>query len=242
MTTDQPSGAADVATDSSSIPATNPGNFLDVFEVRVLAVLAEKEATTPDNYPMSLNALVNGCNQLSSRDPVMSISESTVLDVLHRLAQKKLVSEISQAGARVVKYEHRMRIKWLLEQDKLAVLTTLMLRGFQTAGEIRTRSGRLHEFASVADVETSVEFLIDKYPPVVAKLARAPGTKEPRYAHLLSGEEMLEQQEVAATFASNVSATPQRDRIAQLEEEVKRLSTGLETLTQQFEKFQKQFE
>ena len=243
MTTDNSSSApTEAATAAESGAPSNSANLLDVFEIRVLAVLAEKEATTPDNYPMSLNALVNGCNQLSSRDPVMSISESTVLDVLHRLAQKKLVSEISQAGARVVKYEHRMRIKWMLEQDKLAVLTTLMLRGFQTAGEIRTRSGRLHEFASVAEVETSLEFLIDKYPPVVAKLARAPGTKEPRYAHLLSGEEMLEQQEVAAAFSSNLSATPQRDRIAQLEEEVKRLSTGLEALTQQFEKFQKQFE
>ena len=217
-------------------------NILDAFEVRVLAVLAEKEATTPDNYPMSLNGLVNGCNQLSSRDPVMAISESTVIDVLDRLVQKKLVSVIHQAGARVAKYEHRMRIKWMLEQDKLATLTILMLRGFQTAGEIRTRCGRLHEFASVAEVETCLEFLMDKYPPVVAKLARAPGTKEPRYAHLLSGEEALEQQEVAAAFSASISTAPQRDRVAQLEEEVSRLRVQVETLAQQFEQFQKQFE
>ena len=125
---------------------------LDPVELRVLAVLAEKEGLTPDNYPMSLNAIVNGCNQLSSRDPVMQISEAVVLDTLQRLAERKLVNAISQAGARVVKYEHRMRIKWTLEQDKLAVLTILMLRGLQTAGEIRTRSGRLHEFKTVADV------------------------------------------------------------------------------------------
>ena len=220
----------------------NRSNFLDAFEVRVLGVLAEKEATTPDNYPMSLNGLVNGCNQLSSRDPVMAISESTVIEVLDRLAQKKLVSVINQAGARVAKYEHRMRIKWMLEQDKLATLTILMLRGFQTAGEIRNRCGRLHEFASVAEVETSLEFLMDKYPAIVAKLARAPGTKEPRYAHLLSGEEALEQQEVAAAFSGNINATPQRDRLAHLEEEVVQLRAQLDTLTLQFQQFQKQFE
>lgn len=221
---------------------TNQNNYLDAFEVRVLAVLAEKEATTPDNYPMSLNGLVNGCNQLSSRDPVMAISESTVIEVLDRLAQKKLVSVINQAGARVAKYEHRMRIKWMLEQDKLATLTILMLRGFQTAGEIRNRCGRLHEFTSVAEVETSLEFLMDKYPAIVAKLARAPGTKEPRYAHLLSGEEVLEQQEAAAAFSGNINATPQRDRLAHLEDEVVQLRTQLETLTLQFQQFQKQFE
>jgi uncharacterized protein YceH (UPF0502 family) len=227
---------------TENTPEPAPNNFLDAFEVRVLAVLAEKEATTPDNYPMSLNALVNGCNQLSSRDPVMAISESTVVEVLDRLAQKKLVSVINQAGARVAKYEHRMRIKWMLEQDKLATLTILMLRGFQTAGEIRNRCGRLHEFTSVAQVETCLEFLMDKYPPLVAKLARAPGTKEPRYAHLLSGEEVLEQQEVAASFSANLNATPQRDRLAQLEEEVVQLRAQVDALTQQFSQFQQQFE
>ncbi len=126
---------------------------LDPFEIRVLAVLAEKEALTPDNYPMSLNAIVTGCNQLSSRDPVMQLSDDTVHDTLQRLIERRLVNGITQAGARVTKYEHRMRIKWTLEQDKVAVLTVLMLRGLQTAGEIRTRTGRLHEFKSVAEVE-----------------------------------------------------------------------------------------
>src|SRR5438128_1860562 len=108
---------------------TDGGPILDPVEVRVLAVLAEKEALTPDNYPLSLNALTNGCNQLSSRDPIMSLSEEIVQEALHRLIQKKFATEISQAGARVVKYEHRLRIKFVLEQDKLAVLTVLMLRG-----------------------------------------------------------------------------------------------------------------
>jgi uncharacterized protein len=214
---------------------------LDSFEVRVLAVLAEKEALTPDNYPLSLNALTNGCNQLSSRDPVMSISEDTVLDVLQRLVQKKLVSEVRQAGARVAKYEHRMRMKWSLEQDKLAVLTLLMLRGMQTAGEIRSRSGRVHDFATVSDVETGLQFLIDKFPPLVARLARAPGTKEVRYAHLLSGEDMLERQEMAASFSGGVE-TPRQDRVTLLEAEVTRLRGEVDRLNEQFESFRKQFD
>lgn len=216
--------------------------ILDPFEIRVLAVLAEKEGLTPDNYPLSLNALTNGCNQLSSRDPVMSISEETVADVLQRLMQRKLVNGITQAGARVTKYEHRMRIKWSLEQDKLAVLTILMLRGLQTAGEIRTRSGRLHEFKSVADVEHALQFLIDKYPPLVSRLALAPGTKEPRYGQLLGGEDALAREETAAGYAGAVSAPQQGSRVAQLEQEVQQLRRDFEDLSAQFAEFRKQFE
>ncbi|HEY8101929.1 MAG TPA: YceH family protein [Burkholderiaceae bacterium] len=230
-------------TSESNESKSNDQLMLDPFEIRVLAVLAEKEALTPDNYPLSINALTNGCNQLSSRDPVMSITEDTVHDVLHRLMQNKFVTEVTQAGARVSKYEHRIRIKWSLEQDKLAILTMLMLRGPQTAGEIRTRSGRMHEFASVADVETGLQFLMDKYPPLVTRLARAPGTKESRYAHLLSGEDFLQQQEVASAFSSDVAVTASRqDRVTQLEEEVARLTKEIEGLKQQFSDFKKQFE
>ena len=218
-------------------------NLLDPFDVRVLAVLAEKEALTPDSYPLSLNALVNGCNQLSSRDPVMSISDSTVHDVLHRLIQRKLVAEVSQAGARVSKFEHRMRIKWTLEQDKLAVLTMLMLRGVQTAGEIRSRAGRMHEFASVGEVETGLQFLIDKYPPLVGRIARAPGTKESRYAQLLSGEEILERQELVSGSIYDAAVHSSRaDRVECLEQDVSRLQDAVASLTQQFENFRKQFE
>lgn len=215
---------------------------LDPFEIRVLAVLAEKEALTPDNYPLSLNALVNGCNQLSSRDPVMSISEETVADVLQRLMQRKYVNGITQAGARVTKYEHRMRIKWSLEQDKLAVLTILMLRGLQTAGEIRTRTGRLHDFKSVADVEQALQFLIDKYPPLVSKLALAPGTKEPRYGQLLGGEEALAREETAAGLGGAVSSASSGGRVAALEQEVQQLRRDFDDLSAQFAEFRKQFE
>ena len=227
MTTEESTGGADSVAE------------LDPFEIRVLAVLAEKEALTPDNYPMSLNALTNGCNQLSSRDPVMHLSDETVAEVLQRLMQRKYVNGITQAGARVTKYEHRMRIKWTLEQDKLAVLTILMLRGPQTAGEIRTRSGRIHEFKSVAEVESALQFLIDKYPPVVARLALAPGTKEPRYGQLLGGEAALAREESA--FGS-VSAPASSSRTAQLEQEVAALRREVDELKAQFDNFKRQFE
>jgi uncharacterized protein YceH (UPF0502 family) len=229
MTTETPGG-------------TDTGAVLDPFEIRVLAVLAEKEALTPDNYPLSLNAITNGCNQLSSRDPVMQLSDETVQEVLQRLMQRKFVNGITQAGARVTKYEHRMRIKWSLEQDKLAILTVLMLRGLQTAGEIRTRTGRMHEFKSVSELEIGLQFLIDKYPPLVARLALAPGTKEPRYGQLLSGDAALAQQETASSYSGSVSAPAQGGRVAQLEQEVIGLRREVDELKQQFEAFKKQFE
>ncbi len=211
---------------------------LDPFEIRVLAVLAEKEGLTPDNYPLSLNALTNGCNQLSSREPVMQLSEETVADVLARLAERKLANAVNQSGSRVTKYEHRMRIKWTLEQDKLAILTVLMLRGPQTAGEIRTRTGRLHEFKSVADVEAGLQFLIDKYPPLVAKLPLAPGSREPRYGHLLAGEEALARESTAGAYGGAASSAAgeggsRTDRVAQLEQEVASLREEVAALAAQ---------
>lgn len=211
---------------------------LDAIEVRVLAVLAEKEQLTPDNYPMSLNALVNGCNQLTSRDPVLTLAEEEVQDALDRLMAKKLAAEVSQAGARVAKYEHRMRLRWTLEQDRLAALVMLMLRGPQTAAEVRSRAGRMHEFGNVAAVEEALQFLIDKYPPLAAKLARAPGAKEARYAHLLSGElaEGLEQAGAQAV------AAPRQDRVSQLEAEVAQLREELARLSAEFAEFRRLLE
>jgi uncharacterized protein YceH (UPF0502 family) len=211
---------------------------LDPFEIRVLAVLAEKEGLTPDNYPLSLNALTNGCNQLSSREPVMQLTDDVVHDTLQRLMQRKLASGVTQAGARVTKYEHRMRIKWTLEQDKLAILTILMLRGPQTAGEIRTRTGRMHEFKSVADVETGLQFLIDKYPPIVSKLPLAPGSREPRYGQLLGGEEALARESTVSAFGGSASSAGESggsraDRVAQLEQEVASLREEVAALAAQ---------
>ena len=214
-------------------------DLFDAHELRVLAVLAEKEALTPDNYPLSLNALVNGCNQLSSREPVMMLSEGDVQQALQRLMQERFVAEVNQSGARVPKYEHRLRVKWVLEQDKLAVLVILMLRGPQTAGEVRARCGRLQEFASLADVEACLQFLIDKYPPLVARLARAPGSKEARYAQLLSGETDLSMDVSSGEGAASVS---RNDRIAELEQEVAALKAEVAALTEQFGRFRSQFE
>jgi uncharacterized protein YceH (UPF0502 family) len=217
----------------------DPASDLDPVEIRILGVLAEKEALTPDNYPLTLNAIMNGANQLSSRDPVMQLPEDVVHDTLQRLMQRKLVNGIAQAGARVVKYEHRMRIKWSLEQDKLAVLTVLMLRGLQTAGEIRTRSGRLHDFKSVAEAESALQFLIDKYPPVVARLERAPGTKEPRYGQLLGGPIDVARADAGAGAGSGGSSG---SRVGQLEQEVASLRAEVDELKAQFAAFRQQFE
>jgi uncharacterized protein YceH (UPF0502 family) len=222
----------------------DPASDLDPQEIRVLGVLAEKEALTPDNYPMSLNAVMNGCNQLSSRDPVMQMSEDVVHDTLQRLMQRKLVNGIAQAGARVIKYEHRMRIKWTLEQDKLAVLTVLMLRGLQTAGEIRSRTGRLHDFKSVAEAESALQFLIDKYPPLVARLERAPGTKEPRYGQLLGGPIDVASLDAGGSAAAGGGSAggSAGARIAQLEQEVTALRGEVDELKAQFAAFRQQFE
>src|SRR5437763_10855245 len=219
--------------------AFDPASSLDPNEIRVLGVLAEKEALTPDNYPLSLNAVMNGCNQLSSRDPVMQLPEDVVHDTLQRLMQRKLAGGISQAGARVVKYEHRMRIKWSLEQDKLAILTVLMLRGPQTAGEIRTRSGRLHEFKSVAEVEAGLQFLIDKYPPLVVRLERAPGTKEARYGQLLGGE--IDLASAGAGAGGGAAPASSGGRVGQLEQEVAALRAEVDELKAQFAAFRQQF-
>jgi uncharacterized protein len=199
-------------------------------EVRVLAVLAEKEQLTPDNYPLSLNALVNGCNQLTSREPVMALSEADVQDALQALMATRLVAEVSQAGARVPKYEHRMRLRWTLEQDKLAALTMLMLRGPQTAAEVRSRAGRMHEFESVAAAEASLQFLIDKYPPLVARMARAPGAKEVRYAHLLAGEPV----DIETDAPQQTVAAARQDRVSALEEEVAALKAEVARLSEEF--------
>jgi hypothetical protein len=232
----------DVSNSQAAEQSGNEQSLLDAGEIRVLAVLAEKEALTPDSYPMSLNALTNGFNQLTSRDPVMSLSEGDVQVILQRLMEEKFVTEVHQAGARVSKYQHRLRVKWSLEQDKLAVLTILMLRGIQTAGEIRTRSGRLHDFSAIADVEVGLQFLMDKYPPLVARLPRTPGTKEARYAALLSGEVFPESHEAAASSASGAAQVSRQDRISQLEEEVSSLRQEVAGLTEQFQQFKKQFE
>lgn len=223
-------------------PTTADAAFdLDPIEIRVLAVLIEKAFVTPDAYPMSLNALLNGCNQLTAREPVMSLDESAVQAAIDSLLARRLVSRRDQASARVAKYEHQVRLRHSLPPPEQAVLATLMLRGAQTAGEIRSRCERLHRFDDIATLESTLEHLTEKYPPMVASLPRAPGTKETRYMHLLGGDEPL-QAAIEAQASGLPAPSISRGRSAELEEEVRRLRDELDALKTDFANFRRQFE
>ncbi|HTB18423.1 MAG TPA: YceH family protein [Bryobacteraceae bacterium] len=209
---------------------------LDADEVRVLGSLLEKEITTPEYYPLSLNALLNACNQKSNRDPVVHFDEETVERVLYMLRDKGLALNISGAGSRVPKYGHRLSEKLNLGRRELAVLCELMVRGPQTLGELRTRAERMHPFDDLAEVEG----VLDRMPELVTKLPRRPGEKEARYAHLLSGAPVVAA--LTPEQAADMAAPARSDRIAELEAEVAQLRRELEDLKQQFAGFQKQFE
>ena len=192
-------------------------------EVRVLGSLIEKEITTPDYYPLSLNALVAACNQSSNRNPVVHFDEGTVAQALDSLRDKKLIHQVDRGDSRVTKYRHVLYEAMNLGRPAIGVMCVLMLRGPQTVGEIRTRSNRLYDFSSLEEVETTVNSLMSGEPPLVARLPRQSGQKEVRHAHLLSGEVRLTEPE------------PEPDRIGKLEKEV-------EDLKKQFEQFRRQFE
>lgn len=221
--------------------ATDATFDLTPIEVRVLGVLIEKAFVTPDAYPMSLNALLNGCNQLTAREPVMSLDESAVQDAIDSLMTRRLVSRRDQASARVAKYEHQIRLRHSLPPPEQAVLATLLLRGAQTAGEIRSRCERLFRFDDIATIEGTLEHLAEKYPPMVASLPRAPGTKETRYMHLLGGDEPL-QAAIEAQASGLPVAGAGRGRSAELEDEVRRLREELDALKLEFADFRRQFE
>ena len=196
-------------------------------EVRVLGSLIEKEITTPDYYPLSLNALVAACNQSSNRNPVVHYDEDTVTQTLDTLREKKLVHLIARGDSRVVKYRHVLYEAMNMGRPDIAALCVLMLRGPQTIGEIRTRSNRLYDFASLEQMETTINGLMATVPPLVARLSRQAGQKEVRYAHLLSGEVRLSEIEIAPEI--------EPDRISKLEKEV-------EDLRRDFDEFRKKFE
>lgn len=206
---------------------------LDAEEVRVLGSLLEKEITTPEYYPLSLNALLNACNQKSNRDPAVQFDEETVERALYLLREKGLALNITGAGSRVVKYGHRLSDKLNLGRRELALLCELMLRGPQTLGELRTRADRMHHF----DDTTEVESVLDHMPELVTRLPRRPGEKEARYAHLLSGEP-----EMSAPSPEHAAVPSRVDRIGELEAEVAQLRHEMDDLKQQFARFQKQFE
>jgi uncharacterized protein YceH (UPF0502 family) len=202
--------------------------LLNEIEVRVLASLIEKESTTPEYYPLSLNSLTLACNQKTNRDPVVSFDENTVREALDSLRAKKLARPV--AGSRVVKYEHSFLEVLNLGRRELALLCTLMLRGPQTVGELRDRSDRLRSFSDLEEVEACLEGLMHIEPaPLVTRFARQPGMKEPRYMHLLSGET-----EPPAPKAAARSAT--------LEEQIEALRQELHELRDEFSRFRRQFE
>lgn len=219
----------------------NEGFDLDETEIRVLGVLIEKAFLTPDNYPMSINAITTGCNQQTARDPVMRLADAEVQDAIDRLSARRLVSQRDSASARVPKYEHLVRLRFSLPPAEQALLALLMLRGPQTAGELRQRAERMHNFTDIAAVEAALEHLADKFPPMVTTLPRAPGTKEPRIAHLLGGElsedELAEAAQRAATDRSRASAGS-----AELAAEVARLREEVAELREAFAQFKAQFE
>ena len=218
---------------------------LSPFEARVLGVLAEKQFLTPDIYPLSLNAIVNACNQLSNREPVMSLGDETIEACLKRLQDNHLAQTYYPAGSRVAKYQHMLRDVFGLDDARLSLLTLLLLRGPQTCGELRGRTGRMYPFASVDSVERSLNDLAKDEPPLVLQLPRAPGTKEARWAHLLCGAVALERQEIAAGMNVGGAAVVESaadDRVGALEAEVAALRREVTWLTEELIKFKKQFE
>lgn len=216
-------------------------------EVRVLGALIEKEMSTPDNYPLSLNALTTACNQKTSRDPVVDYDEQTVLDAIELLRQRQMAATLTGRDHRVPKYRHWLPETLRLGNRELAVLCVLMLRGPQTVGELKERTHRLHEFDDLSSVEGCLRKLTERDPePLVVLLTRRPGEREPRWAHLMSGEPVVpaeaEYNAPTVEFAARRAASESDSRIAVLEKKVENLGERVEHLTQQLEAFRRQFE
>ena len=215
--------------------------LLNEVETRVLGALIEKELTTPEYYPLSLNALVNACNQKSNRDPVMNLDEDSVREAMRTLDKKGLAGPADNMLSRVTKYEHRLQEAYNFTRHETAILAELLLRGPQTPGELRTRADRMHKFDDLGIALSTLQRLMKREPTLVKVLPRQPGTKEARYAHLLSGDVELPPQESAAGAAPTSSAGS-GDRIARLEDQVENLQKEIAELKQQFAAFRKQFE
>jgi uncharacterized protein len=200
---------------------------LDAVEIRVLGCLLEKEQTTPDAYPLSVNALLGACNQKSNRDPVMRLSAGDVGGALDRLHAEVLVWPVE--GARAEKWRHSLDRKWDLSHQTRAVMTVLLLRGAQTAGEIRSRTERMHSFTSTSEVEDVLATLAAGDDPLTVHLARQPGQKESRWTHLVGGRP----EAPTAVFEPAGRAEPApglAQRVAELEQRVARLEAALESL------------
>ena len=213
-------------------------------EARILGALVEKETTTPEYYPLSLNALVNACNQKSNRDPVMALEEDAVRQALRSLSEQALVRSAG-GDSRVPKFEHRLNELYNFHRHEIAVLCVLLLRGPQTPGELRTRAERMYAFEDLEAVHSALHLLMRREPPLVKILPRQPGTKESRYMHLFSGETIPaihEEAERPAEPQTSARNSQDAERIAQLESDLAELRRELNTLREQFAAFQKQFQ
>jgi hypothetical protein len=216
--------------------------LLSDVETRVLGSLVEKELTTPEYYPLSLNALINACNQKSNRDPVMILEEEAVREALHALDKKGLAGPADNMVSRVSKYEHRLQEAYNFTRHEIAILAELLLRGPQTPGELRSRADRMHKFEDLGIVQSTLQRLMKREPPLVMVLPRQPGTKEARYAHLLSGDVELPPQNSAEAGIAVTGGASSSERIARLESRVENLQAEIADLQQQFAAFRKQFE
>jgi uncharacterized protein len=216
---------------------------LNPVEVRVLGSLIEKDITTPDYYPLTLNALTNACNQSSNRDPVVSLSEHDVVRGLDSLREKKLAFMFQGADSRVSKYGHRFAESFDLARPGTAVMCVLMLRGPQTVGEIRGRTGRMHEFASLEETAAALDALAARAEPLVSRLPRQAGFKEQRYAHLLAGDVPLPARDAAPDpEAAVVAVRLENERLARLEAESVSLRAEIAELRRQLADLRKQLE
>lgn len=216
--------------------------ILNEIEIRILGSLVEKQVTTPEYYPLTLNALTMACNQKNNRNPVTSYNEDQVARALETLREKNLTYVFYGSTSRVPKYKHVVPEVLHLSHAETAVMCVLMLRGPQTPGELRGSGSRFHEFSGLEEIEQLLNGLITRDEPMVVRLPRQPGQKEVRYAHLLSGDIDVE---ALAAEAERATAAPRRsssDQVEKLEQKVEALTHEVEQLKQQFEEFRKQFE
>jgi len=213
--------------------------ILNETETRILSSLVEKQLTTPEYYPLTLNALIAACNQKSNRDPVVSYDDKTVTDSLERLRDRNLVYVFYGSTSRVPKYKHMLPSVYEIEPSEVALMCVMMLRGPQTLGELRGRTDRLYEFAGLGEVQESLDGLIRRDDPLVVKLERQPGQKEARFAHLLNGPIDVSSLPATRAFAA---AQAEPGRLEVLENQVGELRTEIEKLQERFDEFRKQFE
>ena len=215
---------------------------LDPVETRVLGALVEKEITTPDYYPLSLNALVNACNQKSNREPVLELDEASVRAALRTLDDKALARSAVAGDSRVAKYEHQLQEAFNFTRPETAILCELMLRGPQTPGELRGRASRFHPFEDLSAVHAALQRLTQREPPLVKLLPRQPGTKEARYAQLLSGDVLDSNSQAQPAPAVTVDPASEINSANQLQNEIATLKIEIADLKRQFAEFRKQFE